>query len=902
MGGRPAAPIFFPQVVSLTPGARLGPYEIVSPLGAGGMGEVYRARDTRLERTVAIKVLPSHLSASPESRQRFEREAKTISQLSHPHICALHDVGNQDGVEFLVMEYLEGETLAERLLKGPLPLEQTLRYGVQIADALDKAHRQGIVHRDLKPGNVMLTKTGVKLLDFGLAKAMAPATPQSSLTAFPTQRALTQEGTILGTFQYMAPEQLEGKEADARTDIFAFGCVLYEMATGKKAFSGATQASLISSILRDEPQPISQVLPMSPPALDRVVRTCLAKDPEERWQSTGDVGKELRWIAEGSQAGAVAPAISPRRRRDGLAWTVAGLLLLATIFLGNEVRRLGSGSAVQAVHSFLVPPEKTSFRLTGDDSAPVAVSPDGRSTVFGAGGRLWIRSLATGELHALGGTEGGTFPFWSADNRFIGFFSDGKLRTVEASGGPVRAIADAPNSRGGTWSARGVIVYSPDFRSRLLRVAASGGPATPITQVDLTKHTTHRWPSFLPDGEHVLYLAATHENPRSENSGIYVVSLDGRSAPRRIVSSYGSAQYASGWLLTVRDTSLLAFPFDARSLTMRDESIRVADDVNFDLGVWRGSFSASDNGVLVYQASQAGIGGQLTWRDSSGRSLSTVGEKSEAYTPQLSPDGRRALVILGDPNNDIWVYQLDRGVRTRITSSAQVTPSPVWSPDGSQILFCTQVRSRDPLEFHLRIIASDGAGAQKDFHKSTDRIEPTDWSHDGRYVLVDHGNIGAQDVWVIPTSDPARPFPLVQTPFAERGGQFSPDGRWVAYQSIQTGRNEIYVTPFPNGGARWQVSANGGTQARWRADGRALYFVSGDDDLTEATVDPMESRFEVKDVKPLFRVSLFRGPRIGLHAYAPAADGKRFLVNDAGEAGSPRVALVTNWTAALSKN
>jgi hypothetical protein len=509
----------------------LGPYEIVSPLGAGGMGEVYRARDTRLERTVAIKVLPSHLSSSPESRQRFEREAKTISQLSHPHICALHDVGREGDVEYLVMEYLEGETLAERLLKGPLPLEQTLRYGVQIADALDKAHRQGIVHRDLKPSNVMLTKTGVKLLDFGLAKAVAPESQRSSLTALPTQHALTQEGAILGTFQYMAPEQLEGREADARTDIFALGAVLYEMATGRKAFSGGTQASLISSILRDDPAPISQVQPTSPPAFDRIVRTCVAKDPEDRWQSAGDVGKELRWIAEGSEVGVAAALPGRRIRRDWIAWSVAGLLLTAVVFLGNEVRRLARASGVPAVHSFLVPPEKTSFRLTGDDSAPIVLSPDGRSTAFGAGGKLWVGSLATGGVRALAGTDGGTFPFWSPDSRFIGFFSDGKLRIVEASGGPVRAIADAPNARGGAWSSRGVIVFAPNFRLGLSRVAVSGGPATPFTRLEEGRHTTHRWPSFLPDGRHVLYLAANHANPGRKTLGsTSLLSMEARHA------------------------------------------------------------------------------------------------------------------------------------------------------------------------------------------------------------------------------------------------------------------------------------------------------------------------------------------------------------------------------------
>ncbi len=884
--------------MTLAAGTRLGPYEIVAPLGAGGMGEVYLAKDTRLDRTVAIKVLASHLSSSPEVRQRFEREARTISSLSHPHICALHDVGREGDTEYLVMEYLEGETLVERLAKGPLPLEQTLRFGVQIADALDKAHRQGIVHRDLKPGNVMITKSGVKLLDFGLAKVIAPTTHQSSLTALPTQHALTQEGTILGTFQYMAPEQLEGKEADARTDIFALGAVLYEMATGKKAFAGASQASLIGAILHTDPPPVSTIQPTAPPTLDRIIKTCLAKDPEERWQNAGDVGKELRWIAEGSQVGTAA--IPTARRRPSIGWAAAGLLLLTTLFLGNEARRLRRGDRGGAVHSFLVPPEKTSFRLTGDDGAPIVLSPDGKSTAFGASGKLWVGSLATGAVRALAGTEGGTFPFWSPENRSIGFFSDGKLKVVEASGGPIRTICGAPNARGGTWGSRGAIVFTPDFRSGLFRVAASGGAPVPLTRLEEGKHSTHRWPSFLPDGAHVLYLAANHANPRSEDSGIYVASLEG-GAPRRLMSSYGSAQYASGWLLSVRDTSLVALPFDARRLTVADKPVRVADDVNFDPGVWRGTFTASENGVLAYQVAQAGVGGQLAWWDSSGRRLSTVGEKGESYSPQLSPDGRRALVILGDPNNDIWVYELDRGIRTRLTTSAQVTVSPLWSPDGSEILFCSQQRSSGPLEFVLTVMASDGAGDRRVLYRSEDRIEPTDWSRDGRYVLVDRGIIGVTDVWAIPLAEPARAFPLVQSPFPERAAQVSPDGRWVAYSSLQTGRNEVYVTPFPGGGARWQVSGEGATQPRWSPDGRQLYFVSGEGDLTAAAVDGSGSRFEVKDVTPLFRVNLFGGPRFGLHSYAVSPDGKRFLVNDAGEAGVARVALVTNWTAGLTK-
>ena len=879
-------------------GTRLGPYEVLSPLGAGGMGEVYKARDTRLDRTVAIKVLPPSLSASPEGRQRFEREAKTISQLSHPHICALHDVGSQDGVEYLVMEYLEGDTLVDRLARGPLPPELTLRYGIEIADALNKAHRQGIVHRDLKPGNVMLTKSGVKLLDFGLAKVMKPAAAPTGLTELQTvagSAPLTQEGSILGTFQYMAPEQLEGREADVRSDIFALGAVLYEMATGRKAFAGTSQASLITAIMSSEPAPISTVQPLSPPGFDRVVRTCLAKDPEDRWQSAGDLGRELRWIAEVSRAGSNAPT-GRRGRRGWIGWAAAGAALFAALFLANDLRRI-KGSAPRAIHSFLIAPESSTFQMTGDESAPIALSPDGERAVFGAGGKLWLQSLRTGAAAALAGTEGGRFPFWSPDSRSIGFFSEGKLKLMEASGGPIQTICDAPNPRGGAWGEGGVIVFAPDIRNGLFRVAASGGSPAPLTRLDDKRHTTHRWPSFLPDGKHVLYLAADHARPRSAESGVYVASLDG-GEPRRLMASYGSAQYTSGWLLSVVDTNLMALPFDAGRVAVTGPPVRVAGEVNFDFGVWRGTFSASGNGILAYQLAQAGVGGQLAWLDLSGRRLSTVGERGDAYSPQLSPDGRRASVILGDPNNDIWIYELDRGVRTRMTTAEQVVVSPLWSPDGSQILYVASPRTD---EFLLVTIPSNGAGEKKALYRSKERIEPSDWSRDGRYVLCDRGNIGAADVWAIPLADPEKAFSIAASSFPQRSGQFSPDGRWVAYVSTQTGRNEIYVTPFPGGGARLQVSGSGGTQPRWSSDGRQLFYASADGNLTVAAVEGRGARFEIKDVKPLFRVSIFAGPRATLHGYAVAPDGQRLLVNSAGEAGVPRVALVVNWTEDLRK-
>ncbi|MGH9317449.1 MAG: protein kinase domain-containing protein, partial [Thermoanaerobaculia bacterium] len=565
--------------MTISPGSRLGPYEVLSPLGAGGMGEVWKARDTRLGRAVAIKVLPSHMSASPEVRQRFEREAKTISQLSHPHICALHDIGREGETDYLVMEYLEGETLTDRLVKGPLPLEQTLRFGVEIADALDKAHRQGIVHRDLKPGNVMLTKSGVKLLDFGLAKAMAPAAPAGSLTALPTQQGLTQEGTILGTFQYMSPEQLEGKEADARSDIFAFGAVLYEMATGRKAFSGSSQASLISAIMTSDPAPISSVQPMSPPALDRVVKTCLAKDPDERWQNAHDLMGELKWIAGlGSQAGVPGPPVARRRSRERLAWGMMTVTLFVALAaaVAAVVRNAHRAAMLERpMRSSIVLPEKSALRAA-------ALSPDGTRVVFVArdsSGKnlLWIRPLDSLAVRPFPGTENPSFPFWSPDSLFVGFFADGKLKKIGASGGAPQTLCDAPINRGGTWNREGVILFTPVPDGPLYRVSASGGLPTPVTRFDPSRgETSHRWPFFLPDGRHFLYhVASFGSGGQVEKMGIYVGSLDSKEEKFLLRANSSVAYAPPGYLLFLRDRNLLAQPFDAQRIRITGDPLPV---------------------------------------------------------------------------------------------------------------------------------------------------------------------------------------------------------------------------------------------------------------------------------------------------------------------------------------
>ena len=580
--------------MTLSTGTRLGPYEVLSPLGAGGMGEVYKAKDTRLERTVAVKVLPSHLSSSDEVRQRFEREAKTISQLSHPHICALYDVGNQDGVEYLVMEYLEGETLADRLLKGALPAEQTLRYGIEIADALDKAHRQGIIHRDLKPGNVMLTKSGVKLLDFGLARVITPPSEPSALTSFPTVAGspLTREGTILGTFQYMAPEQLEGKEADVRTDIFSFGAVLYEMATGRKAFSGTSQASLISAIMKEEPAPIATLQPMTPPALERVVRTCLAKDAEDRFQTAHDAKLQLQWMAEaGSAAGVPAPVVARRKNRERLAWTAFAIAAVAAaLFAAGYLRR--APRPERGIRATLPFPEKM---FLGE----LALSPDGNRLAFTAGKigmepALWVRSLDGSSAQPVAGAENAYFPFWSPDSRSVGFFADGKLKRVDASGGAILTVCDAQRGVGGTWNRDGTIVFAPAPTSALYRVAAGGGKPVPVTKLDASRHeAAHRYPQFLPDGRHFLYMAGNLGGATDDPANaIRVGSLDG-SVDKVLVRTLSNAGYASGYLLYGREGTLLAQRFDTSKLEVRGEPVPAVPKIG--LSGWHSNwlFSAS---------------------------------------------------------------------------------------------------------------------------------------------------------------------------------------------------------------------------------------------------------------------------------------------------------------------
>ncbi|HEX7252359.1 MAG TPA: protein kinase [Thermoanaerobaculia bacterium] len=673
--------------MTLPAGTRLGPYEIVSPIGAGGMGEVYRARDTRLERTVAIKVLPEHLSASAELRQRFEREAKTISQLSHPHICALYDVGNHEGVEYLVMEYLEGETLSDRLAKGGLPLEQTLRYGAEIADALDKAHRQGIVHRDLKPGNVMITTSGVKLLDFGLAKAMAPPAGLQ-LTSLPTQASpVTQAGTVLGTFQYMAPEQLEGKEADARTDIFALGAVLYEMAAGRRAFSGTSQASLISSIMTSVPIPISTTQPVTPSALERVVKRCLAKDPEGRWQSAHDVGLELRWIERSPEQ---ASAVSPGRRTvaRALPWGITALSILAVVGLLASRR----SAPKQILRVSVSPPRNSSFYFLEANNGRVAISPDGRRLAFSAidaegGVRLWVRPLDAEAPFPIAGTEGAFFPFWSPDGRSLGFFAQGKLKTVEASASASspRPLANVLEARGGSWAGDGTILYSPFGAGVLYRVSAQGGDPVPVTQLE-GEERDHRWPWFLTGGRRFLYEVRYDQ---AERNAIYVGSLDSKEK-RFVLQADSDAVYTPpGFLLFRIGDRLKASAFDTASLRLSGEGVEVARGVESFPPTSGTIFSASEDLLAFSPQSDARLS-RLVWFDRSGREVGALGAPANYLSPYLSRDGRHLAVTIIESfarHPDLWLYDTNLGTGTRLTHGATVSLMPVFSPDGSRVVF-----------------------------------------------------------------------------------------------------------------------------------------------------------------------------------------------------------------------
>jgi len=890
--------------MAILPGRRLGPYEILSAIGAGGMGEVYEARDTRLDRIVAIKVLPTHLAGRAELRERFEREAKTIASLNHPHICTLYDTGHQDDIDFLVMEYLEGETISQHLVKGALPIQQVLQYAIEISDALDKAHRKGVTHRDLKPGNIMLTKSGTKLLDFGLAKLKqeaAPAIPESQLPTMKT--AITGEGTILGTLQYMAPEQVEGKEADARTDIFAFGALVYEMATGKKAFEGKTSPSVMAAILKDQPPAMSSLQPMTPPALDRVVKKCLAKEPEKRWQVASDLCDALKWISdEDSQPPTSAPAGNETHAlgRRALILALGGLLLVAAI-TGLAIWNLKPiPPAPRPVSrlTIVLPPGQ---QLVVPESGPaVALSPDGTHIAYVARERLtqqvYLRAMDSLEARPVPGTDGpvggtnDTEPFFSPDSQWIGFFVGGKLKKVSVSGGAALTLCDALRSNGVSWGSHGMIVFSPGQVAFLQQVSDMGGVPQPLTRIEKGE-TVHGWPEFLPGGKAVLFAVAIGG---SFATGRIAVQTVGSAEHRNLIQGGMYPHYApSGQLVYVQGGTLMAVPFDSQRLAVTGAAVPIVEGVLQSTTDGDAQYSFSATGTLAYvsggsQSTQM----KLVWVNRNGAEQPLAAPEHTYVNPRISPDGRRVAVGITEQERQVWLYDVSRGTLTRLTFQGNNNLVPFWTPDGKRIAFTSNKEGQRNLFWEL----ADGSGGLERLTTSEQLHIPGSWSPDGQLLAYSEVNpTTGFDIWVLGLRD-RKAQPFLQTQFNESTPQFSPDGRWLAYASDESGRKEIYVQPYPGPGGKWQISTEGGVEPLWNRNGRELFYRSENKMMSvEIATKPS---FSAGPPKKLFEGAYQLLSGISTPNYDVSPDGQRFLMLkpvEQSQSAPTQINVVLNW-------
>jgi serine/threonine protein kinase/Tol biopolymer transport system component len=883
--------------MTLGPGSRLGPFDILTALGAGGFGEVYKAKDTRLDRIVAIKILPS---ADPELKLRFEREAKAIAALTHPHICALYDVGHQAGTDYLVMECLEGNTLAARIAQGPIKIAETLTIAIQIADALDAAHRAGVVHRDLKPANIMLTRSGVKLLDFGLAKLRQPSAAVSgfSITATAPKVPETATGTILGTLSYMSPEQLEGHDADARTDIFAFGVVVYECISGRRPFLGASATSVIASILKDEPRPLQSEQPLSPPALSAVVQTCLEKDPEKRWQSASELKHALTWIS--AEAPPAAPTGQSARLWQGVAAVFA---LLAAASVGWI---LWPAAPQPASRVEVAPPDNVSV---GDS---LSLSPDGRKLVVSASGGLWMRNFDALEWRHLPGTEGAVSPFWSPDSRYVAFGVGNELRKIDSTGGPPETVCTVAGDvdGSGSWNRDGVILFGSwggGSGGPLWRVSAKGGSPTALTQVDLSRgELFHTWPSFLPDGSHFVYF----RSGPPDVEGIYAGSLDaqpGDQSRERFVASAMPASYAAGYLFFPRAGALMAQRFDADRLQLRDAALPIAEAIRT---TWYGTgiFAIAGGGSVAYRAAAGRATTQIRWTDRQGRILSSVGQPGTDSSIVLSPDGKRAVVKDApyDVPGDLWMLDLSSEQRTRFTFRKDAYSPGVWSPDGARVAYAAGSLGDTIVER-----SSSGMGNEHELLKEMGlRHYPTSWSRDGQFLLYHTQNTPktGYDLWVLPLKDTRAAVRLLGESFNEWAGVFSPDMRWIAYASLETGASEIFVRSFRASGengrptlgeGKWQISRIGNWPL-WRNPGEILFHTApAGSAIFAVPVRTSDAAFESGVPQQLFTIQ--RGGLVNL--VDSTADGKRFVMptSDVDPAARSGISVVLNWPTLLKR-
>jgi Tol biopolymer transport system component len=887
--------------MSLDAGTKLGRYEIRSKIGEGGMGEVYRAFDPNINRDVAIKILPVGFSADKDRLARFEQEAQAAGGLNHPNILIIHHIDTHDGAPYIVSELLEGETLRERMGGVALPQRKAIDYALQTAHGLAAAHEKGIVHRDLKPENLFITKDGrLKILDFGLAKLGGASDGTRSQTEVPTRRVNTEPGMVMGTIGYMSPEQLRGQPADHRSDIFSFGAILYEMLSGRRAFRGESTADTISAILREDPPDLSATNPSINPALERVVNHCLEKNPEERFHSARDLAFAVEALsgnaAIATSAATVLRSLPPAKRktREFVAWSMAGLFLLAALVLG--LLYLRRPAVVEPTISFVVALPKDAVEVT----SPV-ISPDGRTLAFVAtspGKRLlYLRSLAAVEAQPLPGTDDARTPFWSPDGRFIGFFSNNKLKKIEASGGPVQTLCDAQSTYGGTWNSDGVILISLDTKG-INRVPAGGGTPTPILRLDeARKELAQAWPFFLPDGKHFLYQSW---NGRSDDSAIFVAALDG-SDRKLLLKADSSPLYAvPGYLLFARGTVLTGQSFDTRTSQLSGEPFPVAEQIGYNSSNSYSNVSVSQNGAMAFLRGDV-ANRRLVWFDRSGKQHETVGPPGEVNDIVLSRDAKRlAMQRIDGGNSDIWLMDLARGVPSRFTFDAAVDDNPVWSPDGNQIVFSSGAANAD-VNFNLYRRVSNGVGTPELLLKSDLAKEATDWSSDGRFIVFQlYDPKTATDIWVLPLFGDGKPYPFLQTEFEESQGFFSPDGHWLAYTSNESGRNEVYVQTFPQTGGKWLISSGGGGQPHWRGDGKELFYVAPDRTLMSVDVNAAAATFETSAPKPLFatQVSAYNAP----NRYVVTADGQRFLVNSAaGEVNQTPITVVLNWTGSLKR-